>query len=83
MLDGVDRIGTRGMGVDQVEKRGAAEAAGGKKAPKERKKENRQTQTRDGGGGQGPHLHEQDFGRILKFFRRWISSLRPTDTEVI
>jgi len=29
----------------------------------ERKKENRQTQTRDGGGGQGPHLHEH---RILE-----------------
>ena len=54
------------MGVDPVEKRGAAEAAGGKKAPKERKKENRQTQTRDGEGGQGPHLHEQDFGRTIR-----------------
>ena len=32
----------------------------------ERKKENRQTQTRDGGGGQGPHLHEQDFGRTIR-----------------
>ena len=31
-------------------------------ARKERKKENRHAQTRDGGGGQGPHLHEQDFG---------------------
>ena len=31
---------------------------------KERK--NRRTQTRDGGGGQGPHLHEQDFGRTIR-----------------
>ena len=27
--------------------------------PSKRKKEDRQTQTRDGGGGQGPHLHEK------------------------
>ena len=26
----------------------------------------RQTQTRDGGEGQGPHLHEQDFGRTIR-----------------
>ena len=24
------------------------------------------TQTRDRGGGQGPHLHEQDFGRTIR-----------------
>ena len=30
------------------------------------RKEDRQTQTRDGGGGQGPHLHEQDFGRTIR-----------------
>ena len=29
-----------------------------------RKKERKQT--RDGGGGQGPHLHEQDFGRTIR-----------------
>ena len=32
----------------------------------ERKKEKRQTQTRDGGGGQGPNLHEQDFATRQK-----------------
>ena len=32
----------------------------------EKKKQSRQTQTRDGGGGQGPHLHEQDFGRTIR-----------------
>ena len=31
------------------------------------KKESKQTtQTRDRGGGQGPHLHEQDFGRTIR-----------------
>ena len=29
-------------------------------------KERKQTQTRDRGGGQGPHLHEQDFGRTIR-----------------
>ena len=33
---------------------------------KERKKQDIETQTRDGGGGQGPHLHEQDFGRTIR-----------------
>ena len=32
---------------------------------KERKKENRQTK-RGMGGGQGPHLHEQDLGRTIR-----------------
>ena len=32
---------------------------------KELKKENRQTK-RGMGGGQGPHLHEQDFGRTIR-----------------
>ena len=33
----------------------------------ERKKERKQSaQTRDGGGGQGPHLREQDFGRTIR-----------------
>ena len=47
-----------------------------------RKKENRETQTRDRGGGQGPHLHEQD----LRFWKdadqgdRWGS---PFDVKTI
>ena len=33
----------------------------------QRKKERKHTpQTRDRGGGQGPHLHEQDFGRTIR-----------------
>ena len=29
-------------------------------------KKKQTTQTRDRGGGQGPHLHEQDFGRTIR-----------------
>ena len=30
------------------------------------KERNETVPTRDGGGGQGPHLHEQDFGRTIR-----------------
>ena len=55
-----------------------AEVVGGGAAPRvvnrlkgiERKKESTH-QTRDGGGRQGPHLHEQDFGRTIRGAGRW------------
>jgi len=47
---------------------------------RERKKERKQTtQTRDRGGGQGPHLHEQDFGRTIKGTQ--VGKKKPTRSQ--
>ena len=63
------RSGTRGDGSGEriATRRGAGQGSPTRQGPRdtERKKENRHAK-RGMGRGQGPHLHEQDFGRTIR-----------------